>query len=167
MCFEHYQPDDIELDEFDPTDCYESIEGMFKKDKGYAPMLFSRSRGFTVPHHWVFQTCSIAIDMVDPDDEDTFPIAAIGGEVIDICKACVMDTRNDFRWGGKSRYGKVQIFVLGRVDVGTEYTHEDFLSFSEWITEQEIENAGLASTTHVQTPWVQPTQRLSDTPRNQ
>ncbi|MCJ1483394.1 hypothetical protein MMC06_003561 [Schaereria dolodes] len=116
-CFEEQQHMEGGLSEIQGSDCLKAIEIMFHGDKANAPMLFSRTRGFMIPHDWSFGTCVIAIDMRRPDGEETFPMSEIGSSVEAIVEECAADPNEKYRWGGRGFAGPenaVKVFVIGQ-----------------------------------------------------
>ena len=88
---------------------------MVHGDKADAPMLFSRTIGFSLPHRWEWGTCIIAIDVVQADGHDIFRLSHIGFAVLDIVDNCV--TNDIHEVGGKTRIGSenaMRLFVIGR-----------------------------------------------------
>lgn len=80
------------LSPINPSDCGDIFEIMQGMDKVWAPMHYSRdkSQGFELPHRWHINSCTVLIDMLEPGDEDDFPLGVVIQSASDIVRNCVM-----------------------------------------------------------------------------
>ena len=72
-------------------DCESVLQQIENSDKVGAPMLFSRTTGYTVPHPMKVGTCAIILDINDttPDKSVTVPMAVVIKAVRLILRMCV------------------------------------------------------------------------------
>lgn len=84
-------------------------------EKALAPVIFSRSKdaGFQVPESWTYGQCTIEIDMITEDIEETTTFAAIFKRAFDLTKECVIHPPH---LGGRSllgNHGYLKIWIYG------------------------------------------------------
>ena len=98
----------IEID-----DCAEIFDLMQEGDKTWAPMHFSRdpAHGYEVPHRWHKNSCTVLIDFVKDEDEDTFSLGDIVQVASDILRNCVMNKAMP-GLGGKAMVGPAEKMLL-------------------------------------------------------
>ena len=99
-------------------DCNGALEIMLTGDKVGAPMLFAATYGFTVPHRWLFGTCYILIQVVDPAAEAVTSfnrIAAVARLIMLHCINPVGDLR-----GGGIQLGELYVSISGREKKATD-----------------------------------------------
>jgi len=72
------------------VDCATALQQILNADKAHAPMLISRTFGFTVPHTWKAGSCAVSIDTSD-DRSVTLRLTGVVEAALHIMSHCLDD----------------------------------------------------------------------------
>ena len=103
-CFGQHSPGQPQLQPLTYLSCKQAVQSIPMGEKSLAPITFSQNpgTGFRVPHFWSYESCSVLIDVVEPDAEETTTFAAVFKRAFDLAVECVIKPPH---LGGKSRLG--------------------------------------------------------------
>lgn len=109
----------------DYGDCYRAAEEIIEGKPRDIPLRFSRKPNaeYRLPATFDYGTCSIIVDVLDANDEDTFGVSTLYGAALDVANRCTMSPGQAVDiWGGNRTAGLkglVNVFVsgMGSLDV--------------------------------------------------
>ncbi|MCJ1253405.1 hypothetical protein MMC24_001216 [Lignoscripta atroalba] len=124
QCFKQPPPPRNVLKRIDASDCYRASHLIVIGDKAHAPMQFSRTTSFVVPHRWALGGCIIAVDMVDPDGDAILSLTEIAAHSIPLIQQCILNMPDDLKLGGRTAIGpnnEMHLFIIGRTAPAREW----------------------------------------------
>lgn len=104
----------------DTTDCALALDQILNADKAAAPMLISRTQGFTVPHTWSAGNCAIYVDTSSgvADKPVTLPLTIVVRIALVIMSHCIGDGPGlggtSFLGSWDDSGGVLDVIVFGR-----------------------------------------------------
>ena len=112
LCFSQRQPHDVQYKPIRYMDCIEAAERATAGGKAGAPMHFSRhpSKGMELPQWWTYGSCTIRIDMKEPDEEDTFPMYGVANAASKIAEDCTKPNAPGL--GGLGLIGPKKVVII-------------------------------------------------------
>ncbi|MCJ1485057.1 hypothetical protein MMC06_005230 [Schaereria dolodes] len=99
----------------DGTDCVKAAMLIVGGDKSEAPIEFSRSTGFILPHRWFYESCTIFADVAHEHDIEIFTLTEIGTIALGIMVPCVGNPKFP-GLGGRSLGGRenlIRVILMG------------------------------------------------------
>ena len=114
-CFQQSPPQDPQLFRTNFLDCFNVQEQLAAHDP-HRPIHFHRNNDteFELPNRFSYRTCTVLLDMVSADAEDTFNVADIRAVTIDTARKCTAGRKS---LGGKAMVGPrqlMEVWITGR-----------------------------------------------------